>query len=127
MNTTAYSKTNHQHDKRPRPKIPVDKSNCKCLADVVLLYIRYACSNLIDNHKRMQDYAEYLYTELVRGEIVGNPRSVAAGIIYTSAVMTKTYGVSQDDIADRLYISTSAVRISYFKIKEKAKKQGLFK
>lgn len=112
--------------KRQRHELPVDKSKCKCLADIVSLYIRYACPKLITNYQKMQDYAENIYKELVRGEIVGNPKTTAAGILYVSAVMTRTYGVSQQDIAELLYVSESSVRIAVVRIKQKAQKQGLF-
>ena len=132
--------------------IQLDKSQCKCLADQVLLYIRYACpilsdiagsrsyTNAHDNIfkrptkdesqqqqrlKRFQEYSEYLYKECVRGDIIGNPRIMSAGVLYVAAVMTKTY-VSQQDIAELLGISEVSVRPSYKRIKLKAQKQGIF-
>lgn len=95
----------------------IDKSKCKCLADQVLLYIRYACPKL-SKSTEFQEYAERIYTEYVRGEIIGNPRIKAAGIVYIAAVMTKTY-VSQIDIAEVFRIAETSVRASYVEIKQK--------
>lgn len=118
----------NSHDTKPKPKLypkhQIDTSQAKCLADQVLLYIRYACPKVCKDTK-FQEYAEHLYNELVRGDIVGNPRTRAAGVVYAAAVMTSTY-VTQLDIAEALGIAETSLRESYKKIKIKGKKQGLF-
>jgi hypothetical protein len=130
----------------------IDKSQCKCLADQVLLYIRYACPRLtaiadhkledvqdystyyrhieLDNgyqerRKHFQEYAEHLYKELVRGDIITNPRTVAAGLLYVAGVLSQTY-FSQGDIAEVLGVNEVTVRNAYQKIKVKGQKQGTF-
>lgn len=106
------------------PRYQVDTSQAKCFADVVMLYMRYVYSKL-QGHKEWEEYAEHLYKELVRGDIIQNPRTTAAGVLYVAAVMTKTW-ISQQDIAEALGIAETSVRVAYVKIKIKAQKQGLF-
>jgi hypothetical protein len=116
---------NNYNRNKPRPKYPeiIDKSQAKCLADVVMLYIRYVCSKRPD-HEDWEKCCEFLYKELVRGEIIGNPRPVAAGVAYAGAVVTET-GISQQDICEILGIQETSLRTAYQALKKRAKKQKL--
>lgn len=97
----------------------IDKSQAKCLADLVLLYIRYAC-NVLHTEPITLEYAEQLYRDHIRGEIIGNPRVVASGVVYIAIIVTQQKGVFQQGIADALNVTISSVCSSYKKLKKRA-------
>lgn len=106
-----------QQQQRPYKQIPIDRSQAKCLADVVLLYIRYAADRLT-LQTRTLEYAEKIYRENIRGEIIRNPRMTAAGIIYISLVMCQD-NRTQLDVAECLHVSEQALRQNYKELKKR--------
>lgn len=102
--------------------IPIDRSQAKCLADVVLLYLRYA-ANAIPIHQETLEYAETIYREFIRGEVIQNPRMTAASIIYLAIVMCEE-SRTQADVSEALRINENSLRLNYKQLKKDLSKHN---
>lgn len=88
-------------------KIQIDLSSANCLADRVLLYMRYVIDSLPISNDKTKELAMHIYEDHVRGEIITNPRTIAAQILYHSgAMICDDKNVTQQNIAEVLNTGT---------------------